>query len=51
MRKDLEAVAAAGIDLVVHQLYHNERGLPLHPHTVLIQGAWMDGTTVRGLPV
>lgn len=45
MRKDLIAVGAAGIDLVVNQLNRNERGLPARPQTVLVTGDWMEGKT------
>jgi LacI family transcriptional regulator len=41
------AVAAAAIDLIVGQLHRNERGLPDLPKTVLIDGYWVDGDTVR----
>jgi LacI family transcriptional regulator len=46
MRKDLEAVGAAGIELVANQLNRNERGLPARPQTVLVTGDWVEGETV-----
>lgn len=35
-------VAAAAVDLLVEQLYHNRYGLPETPKTVLIEGRWVD---------
>jgi LacI family transcriptional regulator len=41
------AVGAAAVDLVVEQLYHNERGVPEIPKIVMMEGRWRDGATVR----
>jgi LacI family transcriptional regulator len=40
-------VAAAAIDSIVAQINRNEYGLPSQPKTVLIQGRWHEGETVR----
>lgn len=40
-------VGAAGVDLVVEQLHYNERGVPKQPKTVLIEGRWRAGRTMR----
>ena len=37
---------AAAVDIVVLQLRSNERGIPEHPQTVLIDSTWRDGGTV-----
>lgn len=37
-----EVIAASALDLVVAQLHQNERGIPLHPKTVLIDGVWRE---------
>jgi LacI family transcriptional regulator len=42
-----QIVGASAIDLVDAQLRRNERGLPKSPKTVLIQGRWIDGPTVK----
>jgi LacI family transcriptional regulator len=42
-------VGASAIDLVDAQLRRNERGIPAAPKTVLIQGRWVPGPTVRDL--
>ncbi|MEX2382001.1 MAG: LacI family DNA-binding transcriptional regulator [Opitutales bacterium] len=41
------AVGASAVNLVVEQLYFNERGIPGEPKVVLIEGAWVDGSTLR----
>lgn len=42
-----ERIAEAAVDLIVNQILHNERGVPDHPRLVLLDGEWMDGSTVR----
>ena len=42
-------VGASMIDLVDAQLRRNERGVPASPKTVLVQGRWVSGPTVRDL--
>jgi LacI family transcriptional regulator len=44
-------VGSSAIDLIDAQLRRNERGLPIAPKTVLIQGRWIEGPTVRSLPI
>jgi LacI family transcriptional regulator len=44
------AIGAAAVDLVVNQVLSQERGLPLVPRTLLIEGQWMDGWTARTAP-
>ncbi len=40
MREDL--IAASAVDLVVAQLHRNERGVPGHPTTLLLEGEWRE---------
>jgi LacI family transcriptional regulator len=40
-------IAAATVDLVVGSLQNNEFGLPEHPKSVIIEGIWRDGETIR----
>lgn len=40
MREDL--IAASAVDLVVAQLHRNERGVPAHPTTLLLEGEWRE---------
>lgn len=42
-----EKVGAAAVDLVAEQLQNNEKGIPPHAKTVLIDGRWISGSTVR----
>lgn len=44
--QNAEAVGSASIDLLVGQLNRNERGLPSHPKTVLIEGQWIEGASL-----
>lgn len=45
--QNTDKVGAMAVDLVVEQLYHNERGIPKTPKVVMIEGRWRDGPTVR----
>lgn len=40
-------VGAVAVDLVVEQLYRNEKGIPERAKIVLVRGDWVDGATVR----
>jgi len=44
-------VGAAAVDTVVAQIHRNERGIPSHPKTVMIEGRWIEGETVPGVTV
>jgi len=41
-----KTIGEAASDLVIGQYYRNEKGVPPTPHTVLIEGRWVDGATV-----
>lgn len=45
--QNTRSVGVAAVELVVEQLYHNERGVPRKPKVVLIEGEWREGQTVR----
>lgn len=45
-----DLVAGAAVDIVIEQLYQNESGVPSHPKSVMIEGDWVDGATVRRRP-
>ncbi|WFB36253.1 LacI family DNA-binding transcriptional regulator [Kiritimatiellota bacterium B12222] len=38
-------IGAAAVDLVVAQIYRNERGIPEIPKTILLEGSWVEGAT------
>jgi hypothetical protein len=40
-------IGVAAADLAVGVLRRNERGIPSRPRTVLIEGSWVQGRTVR----
>ncbi len=48
---DLQAnlIGARGIELIIAQLYRNEYGVPEHPSTTSIPGAWRNGPTLRDM--
>ncbi len=41
-----ENVGARAIDLLVDGVENNERGLPTHPNTLLVEGKWNEGETL-----
>jgi LacI family transcriptional regulator len=41
-----EIVGSGAIELIANQLYTNSIGLPKHPVTHLIEGAWVEGRTL-----
>ena len=44
-----EAIAARAVEIVVDQVRKNQRGVPNDPETVLIEGKWRDGPSLRRL--
>ena len=40
-------IGRAAVDFLVGMLQRNDRGIPTVPHTILIDGTWIDGATVR----
>lgn len=40
-------IGQAAVDFLVGMLQRNERGIPAVPHTVLVEGTWVDGKTIR----
>jgi DNA-binding LacI/PurR family transcriptional regulator len=44
-----EIVGSGALELVTNQLYTNASGLPKHPITHLVEGAWVEGDTLRPL--
>lgn len=41
-----EVIGANAVDLIIAQLYHNERGVPKEPKTVLAEAVWKAGATM-----
>jgi LacI family transcriptional regulator len=46
---DYPMVAGNAVDLVLGQIYHNERGVPSHPKHLLFEGHWIEGGSLRRL--
>jgi len=42
-----EAIGAAAFDLLLGQILRNERGVPAMRKTVMIEGSWRDGPSLR----
>lgn len=40
-------LGAVAVDLVVEQINHNERGVPLEPKIVMTNGSWVEGNTTK----
>lgn len=44
------AVGGAAVDLLVSSIEHGELGIPAHPKSLLVEGTWSPGATVRRQP-
>ena len=40
-------VGSAAVDFLIGMIHRNERGVPALPHSLLIEGTWVPGRTVR----
>jgi len=38
-------IGRTAVDMLVAKIHANERGIPLNPRRILIEGRWMPGTT------
>lgn len=47
MRQNHSIVGAAAVDLVVAQIHRGERGIPIVPKLLLVEGEWVDGPTIH----
>ena len=43
------AVGAVAVDFLIGMIQRNERGIPVLPHSILVEGTWVEGRTVRSL--
>ncbi len=41
------AIGAVAVDFLIGMIHRNERGLPVLPHSLLVEGTWVPGKTVR----
>jgi DNA-binding LacI/PurR family transcriptional regulator len=44
---DFSQTGAVGVEMLIGLLHRQERGVPSRPQEVLLQGAWIEGTTLR----
>ncbi len=47
--QQMETVGAAGIDLLIAEIYGNRYGIPASPKLVLLEGLWHEGYSTRRL--
>jgi LacI family transcriptional regulator len=41
------AIGAVAVDFLIGMIHRNERGVPRLPHSLLVEGTWVEGKTVR----
>ena len=44
------AIGAVAVDFLIAMIQRNERGVPGLPHSILVEGTWVEGQTVRAHP-
>lgn len=44
---DISQTGALGVEMLIGHLHRGERGVPQHPHEVLLQGEWVEGEMIR----
>lgn len=44
---DHHEVGAAAVEALIEQLYHNEKGIPKTARSVLVEGRWREGGSIR----
>lgn len=43
-------VGAVSVDVLARLIQQNERGIPSIPQTIYLDGAWVEGKTVKAIP-
>jgi LacI family transcriptional regulator len=51
MKKNSLQIGVMAVDLLIDMLHRNERGVPLHPYLLMVEGTWVEGNTLRKSPV
>jgi LacI family transcriptional regulator len=41
------AIGSVAVDFLIGMIQRNERGVPVLPHSILVEGTWVEGKTVR----
>jgi DNA-binding LacI/PurR family transcriptional regulator len=47
MKKNSFQIGVMTVDLLIDMLHRNERGIPARPYRLMLEGSWVEGTTLR----
>jgi DNA-binding LacI/PurR family transcriptional regulator len=47
MKKNSFQIGVMAVDLLIDMLHRNERGIPVHPYLLMVEGSWVEGNTLR----
>jgi DNA-binding LacI/PurR family transcriptional regulator len=50
MKKNSFQIGEMAVDLLIDMLHRNERGVPIHPYLLMVEGSWVEGNTLRSAP-
>jgi LacI family transcriptional regulator len=50
MKKNSLQIGVMAVDLLIDMLHRNERGVPLYPYLLMVEGTWVEGNTLRKSP-
>jgi LacI family transcriptional regulator len=50
MKKNSFQIGVMAVDLLIDMLHRNERGIPVHPYLLMVEGSWVEGNTLRRSP-
>ena len=50
MKKNSFQIGEMAVDLLIDMLHRNERGVPVHPYLLMVEGSWVEGNTLRPAP-
>jgi len=47
MKKNSLQIGIMAVDLLIDMLHRNERGSPVRPYLLMVEGSWVEGNTLR----
>jgi LacI family transcriptional regulator len=47
MKKNSFQIGEMAVDLLIDMLHRNERGIPVRPYLLMVEGSWVEGNTLR----
>ena len=50
MKKNSFQIGEMAVDLLIDMLHRNERGIPIRPYLLMLEGSWVEGNTLRAAP-